>query len=247
MESINIDNKYSKMQKNFYNSNAKKMASTDHKEHNSNPNYWDILLSDLSDDMFENDKTIKALDFGCGTGRNVFNLLKNWNWNRVDGIDISENNIIEAKKKLENLGLKEFDGNSDVHNKFKFYFNNGVDLSELKSDEYIFIMSTIVFQHISVHEIRLSLLKEIYRVLEKGGLFSFQMGYNANPKYKTVSFFKNYYDATGTNSDCNVRVDYEENIKNDLEKIGFKNIELVIKDSFSDDVHPKWIYIKAKK
>lgn len=244
---MNIDNKYTKMQKSFYDSNAKKMASTNHKEHNFNPNYWDILLGDITDDMFEDNNTIKALDFGCGTGRNVFNLLKNWNWNRVDGVDISENNIIEAKKKLIDGGYKEFNSNTEVNNSFKFYYNNGVDLKDLKSNEYDFIMSTIVFQHISVHEIRYSLLEEIYRVLNNGGLFSFQMGFNANPKYKTVSYYENYYDATGTNSDCNVRVEYENDLKNELTKIGFKNIKIEIKESYSDDVHPQWIYIKGVK
>lgn len=244
---IDIDNKYSKMQKNFYDSNATKMAQRDHAEHNDNPNYWDILLGDISDDMFEDDNEIKALDFGCGTGRNVKNLLKDWNWKRVDGIDISENNIIEAKKNLIKLRHKEYEEGHTDSNRFKFHSNNGIDLLELKDNEYNFIMSTIVFQHISVYEIRLSLLRELYRVLKIGGIFSFQMGYNHNPKYNTVTYFENYYDATSTNSDCNVRVDNEEDIKNDLKKIGFKNIQIIIKDSFSDDVHPKWIYVKAVK
>ena len=63
MTNMNIDNKYTKMQSQFYDANAPKMARTDHSEHNSNPNYWDILLGDLSDDIFEDDNNVKALDF----------------------------------------------------------------------------------------------------------------------------------------------------------------------------------------
>lgn len=232
---MDINNRYTKMQKNFYDSNAPKMAKTDHIEHNSNKDYWNILLGDL--DKKGNNGI--GLDFGSGTGRNVRNLLENWKWNRFDGIDISKQNINEANKLFKENGFND--------NSYKFYFNNGVDLSELKSDEYNFVMSTIVFQHISVYEIRYALLEEIYRVLKSDGLFSFQMGFNSNPKYKTVTYYENYYDAKSTNSDCNVRVDYEDDIKKDLEKIGFIDVEITIRNSYSDDVHPKWIYIKAKK
>jgi SAM-dependent methyltransferase len=228
---MNPNNKYTVMQKGFYDGNAKKMALTDHEEHNANKDYWDVLLGDLKV------KNGVGLDFGCGTGRNVKNLLSNWYWDRVDGIDISEQNVIEARRLLS-----EF--NKD---KYEFFFNNGIDLSPLNSDEYDFVMSTIVFQHISVYEIRFSLLKEIYRVLKTEGLFSFQMGYGTTGRFKTVAYHDNFYDAKGTNSDCNVRVDNADEVKSDLEKIGFKDIEITIRDSFSDAAHPKWIYVKAKK
>ena len=38
-----------------------------------------------------------ALDFGCGVGRNVDNLLKLSDWRRVDGCDISQENLIRAR------------------------------------------------------------------------------------------------------------------------------------------------------
>ena len=36
------NNNYTQMQKNFYAG-----GTSDHPEHNANPDYWDILLSDL--------------------------------------------------------------------------------------------------------------------------------------------------------------------------------------------------------
>jgi ubiquinone/menaquinone biosynthesis C-methylase UbiE len=232
---VDSNNKYTQMQKSFYDASASKMASTNHQEHNDNPDYWNILLGDLNDDT--TNKSV-GLDFGCGCGRNVYNLLKNWNWERVDGIDISGFHIAASEQYLRQHGLE---------NKSKFYVNNGVDLKPLKTNEYNFVMSTIVFQHIAVHEIRYKIMEEIYRVLKSGGLFSFQMGFGNNPKFKTVGYFENYYDAQGTNSDCDVRVENAEDLISDLKKIGFTNITYTITPSWSNAVHEQWIYVKAWK
>ncbi len=234
---INQENKYTKMQKDFYEAEAKHMAINDHKEHNANPDYWHVLLGVLENDFIKDGFT--ALDFGCGTGRNVHNLINNCIWKRVDGVDISAANTVEARKKLED----------DKFTNFNLYVNNGVDLSILPSDEYNFVMSTIVFQHISVHEIRYSLMSEIFRVLKKDGVFSFQMGVGTtnHPDHKSVGYFENYYDAQSTNSGCDVMIENPADLVDDLEKIGFKNVTYVIKQSFSDNAHPQWIYVNAVK
>ncbi len=234
---IDLENKYTKMQKTFYESEATHMSINDHKEHNVNPDYWSTLLGVLTQNFVKEDSI--ALDFGCGTGRNVYNLLENWNWKRVDGVDISYANTLEARKKLENANFS----------KFQLHVNNGVDLSSLPSETYNFVMSTIVFQHISVHEIRYSLMSEILRVLKSDGVFSFQMGVGTtnNPEHKSVGYFENYYDAKSTNSGCDVMIENPNNLVDDLKKIGFRNVTYVIKPSFSDNAHPQWIYVTAKK
>lgn len=231
---VNKDNKYTKMQSNFFDSLAENMSHGNHREHDSNPDYYDILLGDLNDEDFYGTET--ALDFGCGCGRNVDNLLKNWNWKRVDGVDISLNVIQKADEFL----IKN-------HKNYKLYVNNGVDLDVLLSNEYDFVMSTIVFQHICVHEIRFSLMKDIYRVLKEGGLFSFQMGYGNKPNTGTVEYYDNNYDALSTNSGCDTRVEDPSQIIKDLEKIGFKNIKTIIRPSWSNNVHDQWIFINAYK
>jgi methylase of polypeptide subunit release factors len=88
-------------------------------EHNDNPNYWDILLSDLKDKELWDGKI--ALDFASGKGRNVTNLLSLCDWERVDGIDISSANIDFCKRTYETQ-------NSD------WYCNNGTDVSDLKDN-----------------------------------------------------------------------------------------------------------------
>jgi SAM-dependent methyltransferase len=229
---IDTNNKFTKLQKEFY-----KSGTTNHEEHNSNPDYWDILLKEItSDRSIWSEKS--ALDFACGKGRNVANLLSLANWKRADGVDISEENINFCKQNFDK-------------NKTNWYCNNGFDLSELISDSYDFVMSTIALQHIPVYSIRKNLIKEILRVIKPGGIFSFQMGFGENledafnrPK---SSYFEEAVYATGTNSKHDVRVQNEQEIIQDLKEIGFSSVKTVIRDSYSDHGHPKWVYVNANK
>ena len=211
-------------------------GTNNHIEHNENPLYWDLLLGDIKSNP-ENFKNKTALDFGCGQGRNVTNMLSLAEFNRVDGVDISPANI-------------EFCSNTYQNQSSDFYLNDGSDLKDLKSDEYDFVMSTIVFQHICVHELRYQLKQEIYRVLKSGGLFSFQMGYgdiNFTGHTRPNNYYDNSYGATGSNGSDDVRVTNEKDLISDLEKIGFKDITFEIKEPFLDGGHPNWIYVKCKK
>jgi len=232
---IDIDNKYSKMQKKQMNASTSNMKRLNHKDHNENPDYWDILLSAVKGEP-EAWAGKKALDFACGCGRNVENLLKLAEWERVDGVDISENNIEYCRKYISNL----YDA------RFAFHVNNGVDLEGIEGDEYDFVMSTIALQHICVHSIRYSLKSEIYRVMKPGGVFSFQM--NFGPSHNNArAYHENFYDAPGTNSICDTRVDHPQEIIDDLEKIGFRDIVYQIRPSFSSDATNEWIYVRCKK
>lgn len=227
---ISNDNKYTNMQKGAY-----LHGTSNHEEHNINPDYWNILLGDLQNKENWNGKI--ALDFACGKGRNVTNMLNLCDWERVDGIDISEANISHNKSEYQSQ-------NSN------WYCNNGTDVSELKDDEYDFIMSTIALQHIPVYDIRKSLITDLLRTLKSGGLFSFQMGYGEGLESELgprVSYFENHYDAKGTNSVCDVRIQNVEDIINDLKEIGYINITTEVRESYSDSGHPQWIYVKAYK
>ena len=227
---VSNDNQYTNMQKQAY-----AAGTSNHDEHNTNPDYWDILLGDLKDREKWDGKV--ALDFACGRGRNVTNMFNLCDWNRVDGIDISESNIQYNKSDYKNQ-------NSN------WYCNNGVDVADLKNDEYDFIMSTIALQHIPVYDIRKSLITDLLRTLKSGGLFSFQMGYGndlESPLGPRVSYFENYYQAKGTNSACDVRIQNVDDVIKDLTEIGFINITTEVRESYSDMGHPQWIYIKAYK
>lgn len=227
---VSNDNQYTNMQKQAYAG-----GTSNHEEHNTNPDYWNILLGDLKDKEKWDGKI--ALDFACGRGRNVTNMFNLCDWKRIDGIDISERNIEYNKSEFKNQSSE-------------WYCNNGVDVSQLKDNEYDFIMSTIALQHIPVYDIRKSLITDLLRALKSGGLFSFQMGYGSDlnsPLGPRVSYFENYYEAKGTNSACDVRVQNVDDVIKDLSEIGFINITTEVKESYSDSGHSHWIYIKAYK
>jgi SAM-dependent methyltransferase len=211
-------------------------GTNNHLEHNTNPLYWSVLLKDISSDptrwIGKN-----ALDFGCGQGRNVTNLVSLANFGRVDGVDISEANVNYCTRTYKNQPSY-------------FYLNDGYSLSALVDDTYDFVMSTIVFQHICVHTIRFNLKKEIYRILKPDGIFSFQMGYGGM-QFKghgtPTEYYTNMYDVQGSNGSHDVRVTDPKQLVDDLDSIGFKNITYRIEQPFLDGGHPNWIYVRCEK
>lgn len=212
-------------------------GTSNHEEHNDNPNYFSQLLKKISDDPEKwTNKT--ALDFGCGKGRNVTNLKNLANWKCVDGVDISTENIKYCKENYKSP-------NSN------FFKNNGLDLKDLESNFYDFVMSTIVFQHIPSREVRLNLKKEIYRILKIGGSFSFQMGHGdtVDGRYNHSSYEDDAFGKAGSNGICDVQItpETEKVLINDLINIGFKNIDSLVTESFSDASHTNWIYLHMTK
>ena len=225
----NALNHYLVMLNNHY-----KNGTNNHEEHNSNPRYWDILLGEIKrNPNFYSGK--KALDFGCGKGRNVTNMLSLANFESVNGIDVSEDNIV-------------FCNNSYDKTRSSFFKNSGKDLSALKNEDYDFVMSTIVLQHICVHELRFNLFKEIHRVMKTGGIFSFQMGYGPEIVTPHISkYFDNNYSAAGSNGANDVRISDPNTLVADLKEVGFNNISYEIHESHEDPNHPQWIYVKCQK
>jgi ubiquinone/menaquinone biosynthesis C-methylase UbiE len=158
------------------------------------------------------------------------------NFDRVDGVDISQNNIDYC---IQTHPIRS-----------TFYKNNGNNLEELQDDTYDFVMSTIVFQHLCLHELRYALKKEIYRVMKPGGIFSFQMGYGDLSFVghgKVYSYYENAYHAMGSNGGDDIRVNEPSQLVDDLTSIGFKNVEYRIEQPWKDGGHPNWIYVRCEK
>jgi len=121
-------------------------------------------------ELIENDLFIRStldpfvkkdvLEIGCGIGRITEFFGKNFH--SVSGVDISEEMVGQAKKRLasfQNVILKATDG---LH--FPF-MNNSFD----------FIFSFIVFQHMPDKKTVRQNLNEIARVLKIGGLVKIQL------------------------------------------------------------------------
>jgi ubiquinone/menaquinone biosynthesis C-methylase UbiE len=232
---VDPSNKYTQMQKTYYDGQGSSgnMNRDNHKQHNNNPNYWNILISDTIAPEY---KEKVGLDFGCGCGRNVMNLVNRFK--KMEGVDISPELI---KQCIINMANMNYD-----NSKFGFYTCNGTSLDIFEDNRYDFIMSTIVLQHICVYSIRFAYLSDFFRIMKNGGLLSFQMGFGSEHKNPTRDYYEDYYDAENTNSGCDVRVTDPKQIVGDLEKIGFVDITFEITPPFSD-YHENWIFVKARK
>lgn len=215
---------------------AYKDGTNDHLNHNQNEFYWKFFVTNEI-------KGGNALDFACGKGRNIQNLLDTQKFDNVDGVDISKANIESCKIRFKNKNVELFQ-------------NDGVSLKQLKSNNYKYVMSTIALQHIPVYDIRYNIIKDIFRCLNSGGVFRFQMGYGPYPKNKLFQIFtkaklskfsENIYSAKGTNSSYDVRISNPNEILSDLKKIGFIESTFHITESFDDNQHPEWIWIETKK
>ena len=206
-------------------------GTNNHECHNSNPYYWSILLKDIiAKKEFWDGK--RALDFGCGKGRNVSNLLSLAKWEKVDGADISVANVAHCNE------LKY--GNST------FFNTDGVGVRDLKDEYYDFIMSTIVLQHICVYDIRKNILTDLFRTMKSGGILSVQMGFGLEED-GCVNYYANNYEASSTNGTHDVRVTSKEQVVLDFEEIGFRTVTTSVRQSWEDANHPSWIYIRAVK
>ena len=227
-------NKYTTMQREYYDNEgvSGNMNRENHMGHNNNPDYWNILVKDTESPEFL-DKV--GLDFACGCGRNVFNLVKRFK--RMDGVDISRELIKTCIDNRNKINIDE--------TKAMFYTCNGVSLDIFADKTYDFIMSTIALQHICVYSIRFNYFEEFFRIMKPGGILSFQMGFGPGHP-STRDYFEDYYNATSTNSGCDVCVMDPQYIIDDLKEIGFTNITYTISKAY-DDAHNEWIFVKAYK
>jgi SAM-dependent methyltransferase len=201
-----------------------------YEKHNEWKDYDDYLMKYVDNDY----KNKIALDFGCGPCRNIIKYHNRFA--RIDGCDISPENLENGKK---NLNFHKI----SIPN---LYSTNGDDLGDAQKNYYDFIFSTIALQHICVHEIRFSILKCMYNTLKNNGRISIQMGFGIESP-NSVGYFENYYEAPGTNRTCDTRVEDPYFIQNDLSIIGFKQFEYWIRPVGPGDNHPNWIFFTAVK
>jgi SAM-dependent methyltransferase len=122
----------------------------------------DLVDPYLSDAQFmPRDK--RMLELGCGVGRMTFPLANRFG--TVEAIDISGEMIQRANELQARLGIANV----------RFQLGNGKDLRPYPDESMDFAFSFIVFQHIPEISIILNYVREIGRVLKKGGLFRFQV------------------------------------------------------------------------
>tara|TARA_R110002110_G_scaffold203787_2_gene414978 strand:- start:5001 stop:5738 length:738 start_codon:yes stop_codon:yes gene_type:complete len=224
--------------KEFFEKTNPGMQLENHSPHTTDPEYQQYTLGPIIDNP-EQWRGKTALDFGCGCGRNIKNLLDSAPWSRVDGCDISRLNAEYSKKHV----LEHFD-----EDKCNTWETDGIGLSAPSGAEYDFIMSHIVFQHIANYSIRYHILEDIYRTLKPGGLVSlhfmdlgglYEEYYGHYPPPPRAHEINLHFEL----KNCVVR---DENyLIKDFEEIGFKNV--ICNTGIDPFCKQKSYYVWAKK
>ncbi len=135
-------------------------------------------------DMFQKLDLSKVIELACGHGRHVTHYLDRAS--EITLVDILQENIDFCRERL------------GENKKIKFYKNNGYDLEELNSDEYSALFTYDAMVHFEMMDIY-QYLKDIYRVLKKGGKALFHHSNNTDD-YKG-SFFSSVHGRSFMNKE----------------------------------------------
>ncbi len=225
--------KYLQMQRTLYDTEAKNwniynldVIVGSYHEHDNFADYDLYLFPNL-------DFTNKiALEYGCGTGRNLIKFANRFQ--RIDGTDISQECLNAAKINLES-------NNISIPN---LYLSNGNNIPA-PNEAYDVIFAVICLQHICVHQIRYQIMQDVFRTLKSEGWFCFQMGFGGRPN--SVNYFENDYDAQTTNGGRDISIHNEQDLIADLESIGFKNYKSHLGSTGPNDEHKNWLWVQVQK
>lgn len=214
--------------RNFFEKHSDGMLIENHYNHNLEPNFWKYIV----DPVLENSSQYKGkfgFEFGCGAGRNLVNLLVTGNFARVDGIDISKGNAVNAQNFVD---LKIGSGKSIVLE------GNGYTCLPFPSETYSFAISHQVFIHIPNREIRLSILKDLYRILVNDGTLVVHF----KDMGSSVPYVENWNEFP-----MNVTVSKDDLslIKSDFKKAGFSHVSIFEEINWVDGKLE--VFVEAKK
>jgi len=174
-----------------------------------------------------------GLEYGCGPGRMMLRLAPRFE--RVDGIDISQEVLDVAKRRCASLPSTP-----------RLFLTDGQSVPESTEGGYDVAYSVICLQHICVYSVRRRIFEGLYHALKPGGLLTFQMGYGPGHA-RMVDYFEDFIDAPGANGIADVGVLHPSEIAGDLARVGFTQTAYVLTPTGPGDTHGAWIFVRALK
>lgn len=125
------------------------------------PHYKEMVKSLIKSIPFEENKSVKVLDLGCGTGNITLAVKERYSNAYVTCVDLAERMI-----DLTQFKLSKYD---DIE------YHVG-DLRDLKSNcEYDIVISSLAMHHLRTDAEKFAVYQKIYDSLKEGGVF-----YNAD-------------------------------------------------------------------
>ncbi len=185
-----------------------------------------------------NQKSIKVLEIGCGPGQTTLKLLKN-SKSTITAID-NEPVMIEQAKEV----MKDFIDESRVH----LILGDALEFLKKQEDNAFDVVASGYTIHNFKQDYRKEVLKEIYRILKKEGLFINADKYARDDKKEHDEDLKwqikqfEVYDSINRSDlkdswtkhyieDENPEVImYEGNSIDDMKSIGYLNIEVIYRN-----------------
>lgn len=116
------------------------------------------------------------MEVGCGVGRMTMAFSRRFG--EVEAVDISSEMVNQAKELQQKLGVRNV----------RFRVNSGQDLKQYDSESVDFCFSYIVFQHIPDVSIIVNYIREMVRILRRGGFLLFQVN-----GFRWIKFPGDYY------------------------------------------------------
>lgn len=116
------------------------------------------------------------MEVGCGVGRMTVAFSRRFG--EVEAVDISSEMVNQAKELQQKLRIRNV----------RFQVNSGQDLKQYESESVDFCFSYIVFQHIPDISIILNYIREMVRIMKRGGFLLFQVN-----GFRRIKFPGGYY------------------------------------------------------
>lgn len=192
------------------------------------PFYEEMLEAAVSSIPFKNNKAVNVIDIGCGTGNAAGKIKARYPLSGIHCIDITENMILAARKKLEKLEKISFEI-ADIET---YDFNLKYDVA----------LSSLAIHHLENDEDKYNLFKRIFNCLLSGGVFYVFDIILAPSDYLQKVYMQKWKDFMGLSiSDSEIESVWMKKYKDEdrpceltkqikwLQDIGFKEVEVIMK------------------